>query len=154
MGAAISQSVMRLAYGLDDRGARVLFPLEANVRFSSITSRPALWPTQPLIQLMPTLVSQGLKWPGREADHYSPPTVDIKNGGVTTPLRYTSSWSGKRAKEQNYPCNRPWRPLWFWDFEVTLCRHGWLRYRVDDSVTTWVTPCKHLWLRDSADDFV
>jgi hypothetical protein len=42
------------------------------------TSRTALGPTQPLIQRVPTVLSLGIKRPGREADHSPPSTVEVK----------------------------------------------------------------------------
>jgi hypothetical protein len=32
------------------------------------------------------VLSPGLKWPGREADHSPPSSVAVKNGGATRPL--------------------------------------------------------------------
>jgi len=40
-------------------------------------SRPALGPTQRLNQWVPGALSQGIKWPGREADH-SPSSDEVK----------------------------------------------------------------------------
>jgi hypothetical protein len=36
--------------------------------------------------------SPGVKRPGCEADHSSPSTAKVKNGGAVPPLRNTSSW--------------------------------------------------------------
>jgi hypothetical protein len=54
-----------MATGWGER-SRVRVPLEA--RFFSMSSRPALVPTQPPIQLVPRALSLGLKLPGHEAD--------------------------------------------------------------------------------------
>jgi hypothetical protein len=53
---------------------------------SLLTSRPALGPTQPPIQLVPGAVSLGVKGQGREADHTPPSSAEVKNGGVIPPL--------------------------------------------------------------------
>jgi hypothetical protein len=39
--------------------------------------------------LVPRALCQGLKRPGREADHSPPSSVEIKNGGATIPLPHT-----------------------------------------------------------------
>jgi hypothetical protein len=46
-------------------------------------SRPAQRPTKPMSTRSS---SPGLKRPGREADHSSPSSAEIKNGGVIPPL--------------------------------------------------------------------
>jgi hypothetical protein len=51
-------------YGLDDRGVGVRVPVGS--RIFSMSSRPALGPTEPPIQWL-----TGVKRPGREADHTS-----------------------------------------------------------------------------------
>jgi hypothetical protein len=50
-----------------------------------MSSRPALWPTQPSIQWLPRALSPAVKRPGREADHSSP-SAEIKNGGAIPPF--------------------------------------------------------------------
>jgi hypothetical protein len=42
-------------------------------------SRPALGPTQPPIQWVRETLSLGLKRPGRETDHLSPSSADVKS---------------------------------------------------------------------------
>jgi hypothetical protein len=42
-------------------------------------SRPALGPTQPLIQWVPATLSLGVKRPGREADHSPQSSAEFKN---------------------------------------------------------------------------
>jgi hypothetical protein len=42
-------------------------------------SRPVLGPTQPPIQLVRGALSLGVKRPGREADHSSPSSAEVKN---------------------------------------------------------------------------
>jgi hypothetical protein len=41
-------------------------------------SRPALGPTQHLIQWVPGAFSLGMKWPRREANHSLPSSVEVK----------------------------------------------------------------------------
>jgi hypothetical protein len=53
-------------YGLDDGGAEVRVPVGS--RIFSTSFRPALGPTQPLIEWVPRTFSPGVKRPGREAD--------------------------------------------------------------------------------------
>jgi hypothetical protein len=49
----------------------------------STSSRPVLGPTQPPIQWVPGALSQGVKRPGREADH-SPTSAEVKKTWVYT----------------------------------------------------------------------
>jgi hypothetical protein len=42
-------------------------------------SRPALEPTQPPIHWVPGTLSLGVKRPGREAEHSSPSSTELKN---------------------------------------------------------------------------
>jgi hypothetical protein len=58
----------------------------------SAASTLALGPTQPPIQWVSGFLSQGVKSPGRVADHSSPSTAEVKNGGAILPLPHTSSW--------------------------------------------------------------
>jgi hypothetical protein len=55
--------------------------------------RPALGPTQPLIQWVTGALSLGVKRPGREADHSPPASAEVKN-----------AWS--------YKIHSPNTPLW------------------------------------------
>jgi hypothetical protein len=66
-----------LCYRLDDRGSRVRFPERAG-NFSlhhrvqnGSGAHPASYP-------MGTRDSLGVKWPGREADHSSPSSAEVK----------------------------------------------------------------------------
>jgi hypothetical protein len=81
-----------LGYGLDDRGSRVRFPGGGGGwEFFSSPPRPErLWG--------PPSISngyQGVKRPGREADHSPPSSIEVK-GCVELYLhsRNTSSWRG------------------------------------------------------------
>jgi hypothetical protein len=49
---------------------------------------PPLVPTQPPFQWAPGSLSPGVKRPGREADHSSPSSTELKNGGAVPPLPY------------------------------------------------------------------
>jgi hypothetical protein len=62
-------------YRLDDQevGVRVLV-----VKIFSPVSRPALGPTKPPVQRVPGAHSPRVKWPGCEADHSSPTSVEVK----------------------------------------------------------------------------
>jgi hypothetical protein len=62
---------MATGYGLDDRdgGKNFLF---------STSSRPTLELTQPPIQSVPGALSPGVKRQGREADHSSPASAEVK----------------------------------------------------------------------------
>jgi hypothetical protein len=48
--------------------------------------------TQPPILWVLGALSLGVKWPRREADHSSPSSAEVKNGGAIPPLSHTSSW--------------------------------------------------------------
>jgi hypothetical protein len=48
----------------------------------SISSIPALGPTQPPIQWVPGALSLGVKRPGREADYSSPTSAEVKKTWV------------------------------------------------------------------------
>jgi hypothetical protein len=67
-----------LGYGLDDRGSRVRFPAGAGNFLFTTVSRPALVPTEPPIQWLKGALSLGVKRPGREADHSSPSSAEVK----------------------------------------------------------------------------
>jgi hypothetical protein len=73
---------MMKGYGLDGRGSI------CGVNFSLLNSiQTGSGPIEPLIQWVP-----GVKQSGREADHSSPSTAEIKNGEAITPRPHTSSW--------------------------------------------------------------
>jgi hypothetical protein len=50
----------------------------------STASRPTLRPTQPHIQWVTGALSQGVKRPGREADHFPPTSAEVKNAWIYT----------------------------------------------------------------------
>jgi hypothetical protein len=75
-------------YGLDGRprGRSSIPGREKNFHFS-ISSRPALGPSQPTIQSVP-----GVKRPRRQANHSSPTSAEVKKTWVYIPTPHTSSW--------------------------------------------------------------
>jgi hypothetical protein len=68
---------------MDDRG---LIPGRCKEILFSVTSLPALIPTQLPIQGYWGLFPRGVKWPGRECDHSSPSIVEDKSCGATRPF--------------------------------------------------------------------
>jgi hypothetical protein len=50
----------------------------------SMSSRPALGPTQPPIQRVPGAPFPGVKRPGREADHSPPTSAEVKKMWIYT----------------------------------------------------------------------
>jgi hypothetical protein len=96
----IAQSVWRWAtgwtigvLGFDSRRGLRIF-------FFTTTSRTALGPTQPPIQLVPGALSLGVKRPGREADHSPPSSAKVKEW-VELYLHspHTPSWRGAQLKK-------------------------------------------------------
>jgi hypothetical protein len=57
----------------------------------SIASRPALGPTQPLIECVPAAVSPGVERPGPEADYSPPSGAEVNNGAAIPPHPHTST---------------------------------------------------------------
>jgi hypothetical protein len=84
--ARIAQLVFCFYYGLDDRGIGVRVPI--GPRIFPTTSRPALRSTQSPMQWV-----QEEKLPGREADHSSPTSAEVKKTWIyINPLPHTSLW--------------------------------------------------------------
>jgi hypothetical protein len=76
-------------YWLDDRRSIPPGVMKGFLLFA-IASRPVLGPTHPPIQLGPEVLSLGVKWPGREADHSPPHSAEVKNAWnytFTPPIR-------------------------------------------------------------------
>jgi hypothetical protein len=60
----------------------------------STASRPALGSIKPSIQWVLRALYQGLKQPGREADHSSPFSAEVINVEAIPSLPHMSSWGG------------------------------------------------------------
>jgi hypothetical protein len=58
------------------------------------TSRPALGPTQCLIEWVPGTLTPAVKRPGREADHLPPSSAEVKNAwsSTSTPQYVFMAW--------------------------------------------------------------
>jgi len=56
----------------------------AEIFLFTTTSRPALGPTQALIQWVPMALSLGVKRPGREVDHSPPANAEVKDAWLYT----------------------------------------------------------------------
>jgi hypothetical protein len=67
-----------LAYGLDDLGSRVRFLAGLGIFLFTTASRMALGLTQPPIQWVPGAFSMGVNRPGREVDHSSLSSTEVK----------------------------------------------------------------------------
>jgi hypothetical protein len=63
---------------LDDRGSRVQFLEGLGIFLFTTVFRTALEPTQPSIQWVTGVLSLGVKQPGREADHSTPCSAEVK----------------------------------------------------------------------------
>jgi hypothetical protein len=48
-------------------------------------------PTRPLIEWVLVMISSRIKRPGREADHLTQSSDEVKNGGAVLPLHHMSS---------------------------------------------------------------
>jgi hypothetical protein len=72
--------------GLDGQD---LNPGRNKIFIFSTTSRPALWHTQSPIQLVPGVISSGIKRPWREAYCSPPSSAEVKNGEAIPPLPHT-----------------------------------------------------------------
>jgi hypothetical protein len=69
-----------LGYGMDDRSSRVRFPAETGNFSLHHRVQNGSVATQPHIQWVPGALSLGVKQPGREADHSSLSTAEVKEG--------------------------------------------------------------------------
>jgi hypothetical protein len=57
----------------------------------STALRPTPGPIQPHVHWVPGAPSLGAQWPGCDADHSLPSSVQVKNCGAIPPLPHTSS---------------------------------------------------------------
>jgi hypothetical protein len=64
----------------------------ASILFFSTVFRPALGRTQSPSQWVLGALSPGLKRQGREADHSSPSSAEVRSDGSIPSLPYISSW--------------------------------------------------------------
>jgi hypothetical protein len=67
------------------------FDSRKEVFLYSTVFRPALGHTQPPIRRLRGLFPRGVKWPGREADHSTPPCAEVKNVRAIAPLSHMAS---------------------------------------------------------------
>jgi hypothetical protein len=78
--------VIATGYGLHDRWGRSSNPgVMKNFLFST-SSRPALVPTQPPIEWVRGALSPEIKRQGREADHLSPTSAEVKKMWIYTSI--------------------------------------------------------------------
>jgi hypothetical protein len=71
-------------------GSRVRFPAVAGNFLFTTASRTALGPTRPPVHWIPGVLSLGVKRLGPEADHWPPPSAEVKNAWSytsTPPIR-------------------------------------------------------------------
>jgi hypothetical protein len=89
-------------YRLDDRGFESWQSL--GIFLFTTVSRRALGPTQSHIWWLPRALSLGVKWPGCEADHSLPPSIEVKNSWSYTPLPQYAfmAWCSVKAQGQIY----------------------------------------------------
>jgi hypothetical protein len=96
-------SSIALGYGLDNRG----FDSRQGLGVLLIAaSRPALRPTQSPIQWVPGAPYLGVKRPGREADHLTPSSAEVKNEWSytsTPPIRLYGVVLSLKIKGTNLP---------------------------------------------------
>jgi hypothetical protein len=71
-------------YWLENREVGVRVPVKVKNFLFFTSSRPALGPTQPPIQWVPGALSQGVKPPGREADHSLSASAEVKKTWIYT----------------------------------------------------------------------
>jgi hypothetical protein len=90
-------------YGLDDWGVGVRVPLGS--RIFSMSSRPALGPTQPFIQWVPRDSFPGVKRSGREANQSPPSNVEVKKTWICTSTPpHVAVLNGKVASKYRAKC--------------------------------------------------
>jgi hypothetical protein len=67
-------------------------PGRGNIFLFSIVGRPAVGPTQLPMKCAMEAISWRVTRSGWEADHSSPSSVEVKNGGAIPPLPHMPSW--------------------------------------------------------------
>jgi hypothetical protein len=92
-------------YRLDDQGVGVRVQVGVRIFFFSMSSRPVLVSTQHPIQWEPGALSLWVKRPGREADHSTPTSAEIKKTWIYTaspPYVFTAQCLISQAQGQFY----------------------------------------------------
>jgi hypothetical protein len=90
-----------LGYGLDDRVLGFDSRLGLGIFLFTTASRTALGPTHPPIQWVPAVLSLGVKRPGREADHSTPSSAEVKNAWsyTSTPPYVFVAWCSLKHRD-------------------------------------------------------
>jgi hypothetical protein len=107
-----------LDYGLDDQGFESRQKL--GIFLYTTLSRPALGPTQPSIKSVPGALSLGLKRPGREGDHPSPFSAEVKYAWsyTSTPQYAFMAWRSVETQGHFYLYRIFSRPMLEWHFQI------------------------------------
>jgi hypothetical protein len=89
-----------------------------------MSSRPVLGPTQPPIKWVTGALSPGIKRPGREADHSSPTSAEVKDNGSIYPLSNTFSCVVLNYLSTGTTFKEGWTELRHFYFLVDAIRMG------------------------------
>jgi hypothetical protein len=136
---------------LQGRRSVVCLLVEGKTSVLFKTSRPALGPAQPVIELVPGLFSE-VKWLGREVSHSSPSSAEVKNewSCTSTPLMPLRRGQGnlqllhmesvyvlKLSFLRDFRCFTAALPKiqGFWKITPCLLLHCWRRFK-ETSVRT------------------
>jgi hypothetical protein len=145
-----------LGYGLDDRAFESRKGL--GILLFTTVSRPALGPTQPLIQWVPGALFLVVKRPDHEVDHPPPSSVEVKNAWSYT-WEFFLWVSGalslgvkrpRREADHSPPCSAEVKNAWIHTSTPTIRLHGVvlkLKYRHNFTSicsVTFVRKCKHV----------
>jgi hypothetical protein len=108
-------------------------------------SRTALGPTQPLIQWVLGVLSLGIKWPGREADHSPPSSAEVKNGWSYTSIPQCAFMAWCLVKHRD---NFTFTLIFQWNLNMKdnymtyrdeiKCSHYPLKYWIKECITNVV----------------
>jgi hypothetical protein len=93
----------------------------------------SLVPTQPPIWWVPGALSTGVKRLGHEADHSSPSSADVKNGGAVPPLPHMFSWHCVSFIKQRDNC--PLRYLYWYKCHLHILKD--LRLPLIQKIAPW-----------------